>query len=77
MYVMVVMRPDIAHVVGIISRFMHNPSRPHWKAVKHIFKYLVDTKDYGIKFEPNEPLGLVGYTDLDYAGYLDSQKSMC
>jgi ATP-binding cassette subfamily B (MDR/TAP) protein 1 len=29
MYAMVAMRPDIAYAVGIISRFMHNPGRPH------------------------------------------------
>jgi hypothetical protein len=54
---------------------MHNPSRPHWNKVKHIFTYLVGTQDYGIIFGPNEPLGLVGYTDLDCAGCLDTRKS--
>jgi hypothetical protein len=72
---MVATRPDIAHAVGVVSRFMHNPDRPHWNVVKHIFRYLVGTQDYGIKFGPKEPLGLVGYTDSDYAGCLDSRKS--
>ena len=27
MYAMVVTRPDISHVVGVISRFMHNTGR--------------------------------------------------
>jgi hypothetical protein len=44
--------------------------------MKHIFKYLVGTKDYDIHFGPNPPLGLVGYTYLDYAGYLNCRKSM-
>ena len=43
MYAMVTTRPDIAHVVGIVSRFMHNPSWAHWNIVKHIFRYLVGT----------------------------------
>jgi hypothetical protein len=67
MYAMVATRPDIAYAVGIVSRFMHNPGRLHWNAVKHIFRYLVGTQDYGIKFGPNEPLGPVGFTDSDYA----------
>jgi hypothetical protein len=75
MYAIVATRPDIAYAVGIISRFMHKPGRPHWNAVKHILKYLVGTQDYGIKFEPNEPLGLLGYTDSDYAGCLNTRKS--
>jgi hypothetical protein len=54
---------------------MHNPGRPHWNAVKHIFRYLVGTQDYDIKFGPNEPLGPVGYTDSDYVGCLNTRKS--
>ena len=30
MYAMVCTRPDISHVVGIVSRYMHNPSKGHW-----------------------------------------------
>jgi hypothetical protein len=75
MYAMLATRPDIAYAVGIVSRFMHNPGCPHWNAVKHILRYLVGTQDYDIKFGPNEPLGLVGFTDSDYAGCLDTRKS--
>jgi hypothetical protein len=75
MYAMIATRPDIAYAVGIVSRFMHNPGRPHWNAVKHIFRYLIGTQNYGIKFEPNEPSGPVGFTDSDYAGCLDTRKS--
>jgi hypothetical protein len=32
------------------------PGRPHWNVVKHILRYLVLTKEYDIKFGPNEPL---------------------
>jgi hypothetical protein len=74
-YTIVVTRLDIAYVVGIVSRFMHNPGRPHWNAVKHIFRYLVGTQDNDIKLGPNEPLGRMGFTDSDYAGYLDTWKS--
>lgn len=34
MYVMVCTRPDIAHVVGVMSRFLFNPGKEHWEAVK-------------------------------------------
>jgi hypothetical protein len=68
---MVATRPD----TGVVSIFMHNPGRPHWNVVNHIFRYLVGTQDYDINFGPNEPLGLVGFTDSDYAGCLDTRKS--
>ena len=40
MYAMVCTRPDIAHAVNTVSRFMSNPGRPHWEAVKWILRYL-------------------------------------
>jgi hypothetical protein len=29
MYVMVCTRPDIAHAVGVVSRYMNNPGKEH------------------------------------------------
>ena len=40
MYAMVWPRPDIAHAVGFVSRFMENPGEEHWQAVKWILRYL-------------------------------------
>nr|KYP32301.1 Retrovirus-related Pol polyprotein from transposon TNT 1-94 [Cajanus cajan] len=40
MYAMVCTRPDIAHAVGVVSRFMSNPGVMHWEAVKWILRYL-------------------------------------
>ena len=75
MYAMVVTRPHISHVIGVVSIFMHNPGRSHWNAFKHVFKYLASTKDHDILFDPNLTSGLVGYTDSDFVGCVDSRKS--
>ena len=40
MYAMVYNRPDIAHAVGVLSRFMSNLGKEHWKTAKWVFKYL-------------------------------------
>ena len=40
MYAMVCTRPDIAHAVGVVSRFMSRPGKQHWEAVKWILRYL-------------------------------------
>ena len=53
---------------------MHNPSRSQWNAVKHVFRYLVGTKDLGILFGPNDGSGIVSYTDANFAGCVDSKK---
>ncbi|XP_070018348.1 uncharacterized protein [Nicotiana sylvestris] len=34
MYSMICTRPDISQAVGVISRYMHNPGKEHWQAVK-------------------------------------------
>ena len=45
MYAMVATRPDIAFAVGVVSRFMSNPGKRHWDAVKSILRYLGGTAD--------------------------------
>ena len=75
MYAMVGMRPDIAHAVGVVSRFMHIPNRSHQNAVNHIFKYLVGTQDYNITFALEKPLSLVGCSNSNYGGCIDNQIS--
>ena len=68
MHAIIVTRLDIVHAVVKVSRFMDNPGRAHWNAVKHIFRYLVGTQDHDITFAPDEVSSLLGYTDSDYGG---------
>ena len=74
MYVMVCMRPDLAHAVGIVSKFLSNPGREHWEAVKWIFKFLIGTIDLCLSFGGSKPI-LEVYTDADFASDLDHRKS--
>lgn len=45
MYAMVATRLDIAFAVGVVSRYMLNPVKKHWDAVKSILRYLSGTTD--------------------------------
>ena len=74
MYAMVCTRPDIVHAVGVVSRFLSNPGKQHWEAVKWIFRYLRRTSKLCLSFG-REKLVLEGYTDADMAGDLDGRKS--
>ena len=74
MYQMVCTRPDIAHAVGVVSRFLSNPGKEHWQAVKWILRYLNGTSRVCLCFGSGQPV-LDGYTDADMAGDLDSRKS--
>jgi hypothetical protein len=51
MYVMVCTRPNIAHSVGVLSRYMSKPRKEHWITVKRVFRYLHGTTDYGIFYQ--------------------------
>ena len=73
MYAMVCTRPDISHAVGIVSRYMHNPGKGHWQAVKWLLRYIQKTVNVGLLFERGDTLGqgMIGYVDYDYTGDLD------
>ncbi len=60
-------RPNISYAVGQVSKFSQNPNDSHWNAVIQIFSYLNGTSDLGILLG-GKRLGLVGYTDADFAG---------
>ena len=45
-YAMLCTRLDICFAVGMVSRYQSDPGEEHWRAVKHIFKYLRRTRDY-------------------------------
>ena len=77
MYVMMCTRPDLSQAVSIVSRYMNDPSRGHWEAVRWILMYIKGTVDVGLFFEKD-----VGgkqectcYVDSDYAGDLDKRRS--
>ncbi|WKA04180.1 hypothetical protein VitviT2T_022237 [Vitis vinifera] len=74
MYAMVCTRPDIAYAVGVVSRFLSNPGRHHWEAVKCIMRYLRGIFKLKLTFEGGKPI-LVGYTDSDMAGDVDNRRS--
>nr|GFD25990.1 retrotransposon protein putative Ty1-copia subclass [Tanacetum cinerariifolium] len=38
-------RPDVAFAQNLVSRYQQNPGKLYWVAVKHILKYLRNTRD--------------------------------
>eukprot|EP00253_Pinus_taeda_P013035 PITA_13035 len=77
MYAMVCTRPDIAHAVGVLSRFMSKPGKEHWTTEKRDFRYLRGTSDYGLCYQGRPGLDRVldihGFVDADWAGVLDQR----
>ena len=79
MYAMVCTRADIAHAVGVLSRFMSKPGKEHWTTVKRVFRYLRGTSDYGLCYQGRPRLDRVldihGFVDTDWARDLDQRRS--
>jgi hypothetical protein len=48
MYAMVCTRPNIAHEVGVFSRYTSKPGKENWTTVKRVYRYLHGTSSYGL-----------------------------
>jgi hypothetical protein len=74
---MIYTRPDLAHAISVVSRFMHNPGKEHWNVVKWILLYLKGTSHFGLLFDKNpvKEIGVMGFVegflDSDFVGDLD------
>jgi hypothetical protein len=75
MYAQVCTRPDIAFVVGMLGQYQSNPGLDHWRAAKKVMRYLQGTKDYMLMYKRIDNLEVIGYSDSDFAGCIDSHKS--
>jgi hypothetical protein len=75
MYAMVCSRPDLSYAMSLVSRYLADPGKEHWKAVQWIFRYLRGTSKACLKFGKTGE-GLVGYVDSDFAADLDKRRSL-
>ncbi|KAG8492349.1 hypothetical protein CXB51_009664 [Gossypium anomalum] len=64
-------RPDLMHVVSLLSRFMHCCDT----AAKRVLRYLKGTLKLGVMFKKENDLKLMGYSDSDWAGSADDMRS--
>ncbi|EJK77615.1 hypothetical protein THAOC_00541 [Thalassiosira oceanica] len=73
-------RPDIANAVRELSKVLDSPSDASYKEMLRVIKYVLDSKEMGLRFEPtfdrNEPWDLVGFSDSDYAGDPETRRSV-
>ncbi|GJX71443.1 zinc finger, CCHC-type containing protein [Tanacetum coccineum] len=74
-YAITCTRPDIAFVVGKLSRYTSNPSTRHWQAIQRVLKYLKKTKDYSLIYT-GDPSVLEGYTDACWINNTEDNLSI-
>ncbi|KAK0576732.1 hypothetical protein LWI29_022492 [Acer saccharum] len=59
MYAMISTRPDLAQVISVLSRYMANPRKGHWNAMK--WRYINFTNSVGLNYDcSSSVLDLVG-----------------
>ena len=76
MYAMVGSRPDLGYAIGVVSRFMANPGRSHWEAVKWILRYLNGASNVCLTFTKTKEFDIEGFSDSDYSADLDKRRSV-
>jgi hypothetical protein len=71
-------RPDISYAVGILSRYLEKPKERHWTAAMRVLKYLKGTADLALIYEKcdQKQFELTGFADSDWAGDVDTSKSV-
>ncbi|KXJ62343.1 hypothetical protein RP20_CCG020162 [Aedes albopictus] len=74
-YIAQATRPDISFAVNAVSQFSSNPGRKHWEAVKRILRYLKGTINNRLLFNKRGNGEIIGYTDADWGGDVDSRRS--
>ena len=75
MYAQVSMCLDIVYIVGMLGKYLTNPEMDHWRAIKRAMRYLQRTKDFMFTYRRSDHLEIMGYSDFDFAGCLDSKRS--
>ncbi|KAG6509927.1 hypothetical protein ZIOFF_027935 [Zingiber officinale] len=68
-------RPDILYAVGLVSRYMEDPTTTHLKIAKRILRYIKGMIDFGLLYSTSNHFKLEGYSDSDWGGDIDDRKS--
>ena len=68
-------RPDITLATQQLSQFLHKPTQIHHQAACRIVRYLKMSPGHGLFFPRSSNLQVLGYTDADWAGCIDTRRS--
>jgi hypothetical protein len=78
MYLMTCTRPDIAHAVQRLSRYLHDPREAHMIGAKRALRYLKSTLDIGITYMTDKignKMTLLGYGDASWGNRPDRKST--
>ncbi|KAF5469242.1 hypothetical protein F2P56_013330 [Juglans regia] len=69
-------RPDISFAVQQVSQFLQTPRHLHLVAVRRIIRYVQGTSARGLFFPAGNSPHLAAYSDVDWAGCVDTRRSI-
>jgi hypothetical protein len=69
-------RPDITFITQQLSQFLTKPTHIHHAAAMRVLRYLKSCPGKGLFFPRDSTLQLLGFSDADWAGCLDSRRSI-
>ncbi|XP_062114654.1 uncharacterized mitochondrial protein AtMg00240-like [Humulus lupulus] len=67
---------DLCFVVNKLSQFLSALTTAHWRATKHVLRYLKGTLHHCIHIKHSTGLTLTGFSDADWACCPDDRKSV-
>jgi len=69
-------RPDITFITQQLGQFLSKPTQTYHNAALRVLKYLKSCPGKGLFFPRNSSLHLQGFSDADWAGYVDTRHSI-
>jgi hypothetical protein len=69
-------RPDITFITQQLSQFLSHPTQTHHVAALRVLRYLKGCPGRGLFFPRNSSINLQGFSDADWAGCLDTRRSI-
>ncbi|KAL9811798.1 putative RNA-directed DNA polymerase [Arabidopsis thaliana] len=68
-------RPDISYAVQQVCLFMHDPRESHLHALRRLIHYIKGSTSQGLSITKSPSTKLVAYSDVDWAGCLNTRRS--
>jgi hypothetical protein len=62
-------------VSGMLGRYQKNLGISHWNEIKKALRYIQGIKGFMLTYERSDSLKIVRYSDLDFVGCLDTDRS--
>ncbi|KAL0401780.1 UNVERIFIED_CONTAM: Retrovirus-related Pol polyprotein from transposon RE1 [Sesamum latifolium] len=69
-------RPNIAFGAQQLNQYVHQPGQEHMDATLHLVRYLKGNPEQGIFFPCSNLLHLTAFCDADWAGCMDTRRSL-